>query len=242
MKHYTPDTSVIIEKLVSKLISKKEIGKSIIIHNATVAELEAQANKGQEIGLLGLEEIQTLQSLFKKNKITLKFLGARPTHNQILHAKSGEIDAMIRDLAFREKAILITADRVQSESAKAYGVDVYFIQTKAPKQKLEIEKLFDNKTMSVHLKENCKALAKKGSPGNWKLVEISKKPYDYKKIQNIAKETVEKSRIDPKAFIEISRASSTIVQYKNHRIVITKPPVSDGWEITAVKPLTKLNI
>ena len=57
---YVVDTSIVIEKMVSKLIKNKEIKGTIIVPNAVVAELEAQANRGQEIGLLGLEELQEL--------------------------------------------------------------------------------------------------------------------------------------------------------------------------------------
>ena len=195
MKPYIPDTSVIIEKFVSKLIKEKKIGKEILIPHAAIAELEAQANKGQETGLLGLEELQDLQDLAKKDIIKIRFVGNRPSHMQIRYAKSGEIDALIREIAFNEEAILITADRVQAESAKAFGIETIFIKTEPLKEALEIETLFDDKTMSVHLKENCKPLAKRGVPGNWQLEEIRKEIFDSQRIQKIAKEIVEKSQM-----------------------------------------------
>ena len=55
MKTYVPDTSVIIEKIVSNLIKEKKINGTIIIPNAVVAEIESQANKRRETGFLGLE-------------------------------------------------------------------------------------------------------------------------------------------------------------------------------------------
>ncbi len=58
----------------------------------------------------------------------------------------------------------------------------------------------------------------------------------------MAKEIVEKARTTENAFVEISRPGSTIVQYQSYRIIIVKPPVSDGWEITAVRPIKKLNL
>src|SRR3989344_127336 len=242
MTIYVVDTSVIIEKIVSKLIKKKEIEGTIVVPNAVVAELEAQANRGLEIGLIGLEELEELQNLHKENIIEIKFVGARPTPSQIAYAKSGEIDALIREIAFNENATLITADRVQRQSAKVFGINVKFIETRALKTKLEIEKLFDETTMSVHLKEDSFAYAKKGSPGNWKLEKISEKEFSNQQIQDMAKEIVEATKLDPKSFIEIQRPGSTIVQYKNFRIVIVKPPLSDGWEITAVKPIKRLSL
>lgn len=235
---FVTDTSVLIEKLVTKLIDKKEIEGTILIPNAVIAELENQANKGLEIGFLGLEEIQEL----RKRGVEIKFIGERPNEQQIRYAKSGEIDALIRELAYNEEATLITADLVQAESAKAFGLKVKYFEPKVPKERLEFENFFDDTTMSIHIIEDCYVYGKKGKPGEWKLEKVSKDKLDKKKIQEISKEIVEKSRIAPDAFVEISRQGSTIIQYKNYRIVIVRPPVSDGWEITIVKPLKKLNI
>ena len=48
------------------------------------------------------------------------------------------------------------------------------------------------------------------------------------------------SPISQNAFIELNNQAITIVQFKNYRIVITKPPFADGWELTAVRPLVSL--
>ena len=222
-KSYVVDTSVVIEGLVSKYINEKKIKGNIIVPKAVLAELEHQANQGQEIGYLGLEELQTLQKLSKEEKIKLNFSGDRPNLYQITNAKTGgEIDALIRDIAYSEGATLITADKVQSESAKALGMEVIYCHHQEQGNKLEVEKYFDSNTMSVHLKEGCTPKAKKGRPGEWNLVDVGTTELSQSNIQKIAKEIVERSRIEPDAFIEISRPGSTIVQYKNYRIVIAK--------------------
>ena len=61
-------------------------------------------------------------------------------------------------------------------------------------------------------------------------------------IQDISREVIEEAKLRKDGFIEIERAGSTIVQLGKFRIVITKPPFSDGWEITAVRPVRKLNL
>jgi len=241
-KIYVVDTSVVIEKAISRMIKKNEIKGKILIPRAVLAELEHQANQRQETGMLGLEELQSLQESKKKGLIELEYVGTRPNPVQIKYAKSGEIDAMIKDIAYENDAVLITADRVQAESSKALGVKVKFLELKLPKTQLEIEKFFDDTTMSVHLKENTYPVAKKGKPGEWGLVRVGDKKLDSLEVQEIAKEVVEYSRIDPESFIEISRSGSTIVQYRNYRVVIVKPPVSDGWEITVVKPLKQFKL
>ena len=241
-KKYVTDTSVIIEKIASKLIKKKELSGTIIIPNAVVAELEAQANRRKEIGFLGLDELKELQKLKKSKKVEITFQGERPTVDQIRFAKAGEIDALIRDIAYKERATLITADRVQAESAKAYGLEVKFIELKTPVEKAQIEKFFDVKTMSVHLKEDSIPVGKKGEPGNWDLVKLGKKKISRKRMEELAKDIVEKAKMDPKSFIEISRPGSSVIQYKNYRIVIVRTPVADGLEITAIRPIKKLSL
>jgi len=236
---YVVDTSVIVEKVVSDLLNKNQIEGTILVPHAVIAELENQANKGLEIGFLGLEELQKLR---ESDVIKIEFIGNRPNEKEIKFAKSGEIDALIREIAYREDAILITADKVQAESAKAFGVKVKYIELRQAKEKLEIEKYFDEKTMSVHLKENCFVYGKRGEPGNWELEKISNKKLNREDLETISKEIVEKSRIDPDTFVEIARRGITIIQYKNYRIVIVKPPISDGLEITAVRPIKKLSL
>lgn len=242
MKSYVVDTSVIVDRIVSKLVKEGTIKGRILVPQAVMSELENQANTGRETGLIGLEEIQELQKLAKQEKIKVEIIGERPNVYQMKFAKrGGEIDAFIRDIAYKEDAILVTADMVQAESAKAMNVEVLFIERKV-QEKIAIESYFDQHTMSVHLKEGACPFAKKGRPGEWTLTKISDKILTGEEIETIAKEIVEKSRIDPNAFIEISRRSSTIIQYKEYRIVIVRPPVADGWEITTVKPLKVLKL
>jgi ATPase len=242
MKIYVPDTSVIIEGVISKQIEKKELKGNIIIPNAVVAEIESQANKRRETGFLGLEELKKLQELNKKNRIELKFVGNRPTVDQIKFAKSGEIDALIRQIAYEAKATLITADIVQAESARVYGVDVEFIEHTKEKLKLKIEKYFDKNTMSIHLKEGAIPVAKVGLPGKWELKKLTKKPLNKETMLELSKDIVENTKMDKKSFVEISRPGSTVIQNKNTRIVIVRTPVADGIEITAIRPIKKLSL
>ncbi|MDD5650129.1 MAG: PINc/VapC family ATPase [Candidatus Nanoarchaeia archaeon] len=241
IQKYLLDTSVIIEGIASNLIKEKKLKGKVIITNASVAELENQANNGLEIGFIGLEELQKLQEFQKKKKITIEFLGPRPNISQIQLARSGEIDALIRSIAHEQKATLITADKVQAASAKAFGIELKFIEMKKPELKLMLEDYFDSETMSIHIKEKCHIAAKKGKPGQWKLEKLKDK-LTGKQVQELAKDAVEKTRMDPGSFVEISRRGSTIAQFRNYRIVIVKPPIADGWEITVVRPIKKLNI
>ncbi len=241
MEIYVPDTSVIIEGILGNLISDKKIEGKIIIPNCTMAELEHQANIGKETGLIGLEEIRNIRELCKKNKIEVEFFGERPSEFQIKHAGIGEIDAMIREIAVRLGAVLITNDLVQSESARAYGIKVIYKEEKERKSQL-LEKFFSDKTMSVHLKEGSIPMAKKGMPGNWDFCRIREEEIKKDEIESISKEIIERAKTNTEGFVESRRRGSTIVQLGKYRIVITRPPLSDAIEITAVRPVVKLTL
>lgn len=65
-----PDTSVIIDGRLSSRIKSGEFGSAeVIIPEAVVSELEAQANKGREIGFKGLEELSELRKLADRGGI-----------------------------------------------------------------------------------------------------------------------------------------------------------------------------
>ncbi len=237
-----PDTSVLIDGVLSKMIESGELEvNEIIIHNASMDELIQQAAKGRETGFIGLEEVKKLQKLAKEKGFKVRFAGRLPTLEEIKLAKSGRIDSMIRDLALEEDAVLVTSDRVQALAAEAYGCKVYYIEKAPLMDKLTFEQWFDENTASLHIKENVPIMRKKGKPGEWYLEFLDVK-LDAKQIENIALEILEAAKIRPDGFIEIERPGSIIVQLGKYRIVIVKPPVSDGWEITIVRPLKKLKL
>jgi ATPase len=234
-----PDTSVIIEGLLSQKIGSKELQpEDILIHEAVLAELEHQANLNKAAGYLGLDELQRLRQL--AGPFTLSFGGRKPSAAEIRHADLGEIDSLIRQLAFDENATLVTADKVQARIAGIMGVDVMHLQLEEKRKTLRLDSYFDATTMSVHLRENLRPFAKKGVPGNWKFVALKTKNLTREEIQETSREIIEEAGVRRDGFVEIERPGSTIVQLGNYRIVITKPPFSDGWEITAVRPVKKL--
>ncbi|NQU97897.1 Flp pilus assembly complex ATPase component TadA [Candidatus Woesearchaeota archaeon] len=239
-----PDTSIIIEGIVSKRIEKKKLKpKSVIIHEAVIAELEAQANRGRETGHLGLEEIKKLQEIKKKYHFTMQFKGNRPGDFEIKRAKSGEIDSLIRELALTEKGTLITADRVQATVAESKGISVILYEFPEEEEKeLALAKFFDKTTMSVHIKENCIPKAKKGKPGEWEYLDLSKEKMSGEEVKELAKQITEEAGSRKDGFVEIERRGSSIIQLVNYRIVITRPPFADGYEITAVRPVKHLTL
>ncbi|MFA5748458.1 MAG: ATPase, T2SS/T4P/T4SS family [Candidatus Absconditabacterales bacterium] len=104
-----------------------------------------------------------------------------------------------------------------------------------------LDKYFDETTMSLHIKENSKLIRKKGEPGNRKPVvddQVMNKQELKDFIDRIYKEV--ENRDD--GFLEIDRSLSKVIQLGPYRIVIVYPPLSDGLEMTIVKPIKKLSI
>ena len=181
-----PDTSIIIEGLVSKKIENKEIKvDEIIIHEAILGELEHQANQGRSIGLFGLDELKKIREFSEQGLFQLRFAGKRPGAAEIRHANLGEIDSLIRELAYDEGATLLTGDKVQSKVAEAKGIKVVYVEPVIKHRKLTIEKFFDKTTMSVHLRENIQPYAKRGFPGNWQFTILSEEKLTQEEIQEI---------------------------------------------------------
>ncbi|MEM5828497.1 MAG: PINc/VapC family ATPase [Candidatus Aenigmatarchaeota archaeon] len=236
------DTSIIIDKFVSKNIEKFENLKEIIIPIPALDELQNQASKGRKEGIIGLNEIKEIRERASAKGISIKFLGERPSLEDIKLARSGRIDALIREVAKKENAYLLTADFIQALVAEAEGTKVIYIKSEMPKEKLKFEEFFDENTLSVHLKENVYPLAKRGKPGNWELVRLSDKKMSREEIEEIIKEIVDYARVNEDAFFEIVRDSALVIQLRNYRIAIAMPKFSDGYEVTIVRPLVKLSL
>ncbi|MFX1391824.1 MAG: ATPase, T2SS/T4P/T4SS family [Promethearchaeota archaeon] len=243
------DTSIIFNGQILSLIEDGELGEKpeIIICNIVVAEVEYRTNVQKEIGFFGLNVLKELRKLHNEKMINLVIVGRRPTREEIKLAQGGELDALIREEARKNNAILITADRIQGDVGEFEGLEVLFAWEKKSKEELlpislKILEYFDDETMSVHLKRNIPPYAKKGSPGNWRLQKISDEPISNKSIEDIAMEIVEVTREDQHSFLEIEKEGAVIAQMREFRIVITRPPFSNDVEITAVRPLVSLEL
>ncbi len=236
-----PDTSVIIDEKLSELIEKDGLKADIIIPEMVLDELQSQANRGLEIGFNGLNEIKKLRDISKTNPgVKIMATGRRPTPDEVKLAKKGRIDALIRDVAKKESAVLYTEDLVQSEVAKADGIEVVYIETKSDEE-LVFEKYLTKNTMSLHFKEKSRPMAKIGKPGEVELKELRKEICTKEELERMASDIVYATRRREGQF-EISRNGAEVVQLGEYRIAITKPPFSKDYEITIIRPIVKLKL
>jgi ATPase len=218
-------------------------GSTIIVPEAVIAELEAQANNGREIGFSGLNELQQLSRMAEEKTIELKFSGVRPSLEQVKLASGGEIDAMIRNIAIENSARFITSDFVQAEVARAKGLDVIYLKPQVSDfVPLGIDQFFDEHTIAVYLKERVCPSAKKGTISDMKLVKIREQPTSEYELRALAQEILERAKRDPDGFIEVEKRGITVVQIGSMRIAIARRPFSDGMEITAVRPIVDVTL
>jgi ATPase len=240
-ERYVLDTSVLVDGRITEEIRKKKLPRALfIVPNAVVGLLEAQAVRGQETGYAGLNELKQLQQIAWDGEIELAFKGERPRFDPLRLAETGEIHAMVRAVAESEGATLITSSRSQALVSEATGVPTYFVGAAAGLREIEqlqVMQFFDEKTMSVHLRAKTCPKAKRGAPGRMKIVPLREELMSEKELERIAREVVEVAKGHPDGFIEMDESGSTVVQLKNLRIAIARPPFSDALEITIVRPI-----
>jgi ATPase len=205
-------------------------GSKLIIPEEVLSKIEEDALRGDRFSVGALGEIIWLQELAREGYIEeVKVEG---------HRGKG-IDAL-QELAKKFSAKVLTGDRITTLSLLARGVDVHYIGPRM--DGLRIYDYFDEETMSVHLKEGAPPMAKKGRPGNFRLVKLSDKKLEEFEVRTIAYEILERAKTGIDAFIEVMYDDAYIVQLGDLRVLAAFPPFSDGIEITAVRPLVKVTL
>ena len=241
-----PDTSAIVDGRVSERVESGSFeGETVAVPEAVVAELESQANDGRESGWDGLEELQRLAALADEGTVHVEYVGRRPGDGERHAAEEGAVDALIRDLAAERDGTLLTSDNVQSEVARAKGLDVKYVDPEirgdAP-ERLAIEDFFDGETMSVHLKTGVAPMAKRGTVGEMRFETIGDEPLTEDDLREWTGEIETATRASSDGFTELDRHGMTIVQFGEYRIALARPPFADGLEITAVRPIVETDL
>ncbi|GGI93899.1 ATPase [Halobellus salinus] len=240
--HIVPDTSAVIDGRVSERVESGDVA-TVSVPEAVVGELESQANDGLDAGWEGLEELQRLADLADAGDTEVRYVGRRTKPSESSGAHEGDIDALIRDVAEEEGAALLTSDVVQSEVAKAKGLDVDYVEPRIRGSgELIIADFFDDQTMSVHLKTGTRPKAKRGAVGEMTYQPIADEVTDETTMKEWADDIEETARTSPDGFLELSEPGMSIVQFRDYRIAVARPPFADGVEVTAVRPIVKTDL
>ena len=236
---FVPDTSVIVDGRFSAFM-EENAGATVILTEAMLAEVEHQANEGRSLGFAAIEEMKKLRKMSDDGLLTIEFYGRRPSEWQIRGAREGEIDDLIRSAALENDAQLVTGDQTQRGISVIKGIKTIYLEH--PKKIVRnIEEFFDSITNSVHLKGDMPPIAKKGLPGKVETVQLSYKVGE-RDIEAIASNLVKRARMEQGSYLESDMNGATVMQLRNLRVVITRPPFSDSVEITAVRPIKKTTI
>lgn len=225
-----PDSTVVYNGVLRRLILDNSISGTIVIPRELVQYFDALSKEGKSLGIVAIEELRLIRSLAEKRGIEIRI--------STLGRRYDDIDVAIREYAHENGYTLITSSRTQKLSAEIIGVKVLFREPERIQLK-ELEKYFTKDVMSVHLKEGAPPQVKKGRPGRWVLEKVSDIPITREELEALAEEILEAAKTLPDAVVEIERPGSTIIQLGDYRIIITRPPMSSGWEITAVRPLVR---
>ena len=243
MSKIVADTSVIINgQLIAQIEAGSVKNSEIIIPQAVFDELQSQASNKKEQGFVGLEKIKKLKGFSGSYGLEVVTKGSHPSIDDIKFAGSGRIDALITDVAKQNDAILYTSDNVQHLVAQANDVETVFLRTVIKNETLEFLKFFDDTTMSVHLKENQRPLAKRGKPGAFSLTAINDEILSRDYLKMISAQISDAVNASDSNTVELSKTGATVIQHGDYRIAITYPPFSDSFEITIVHPIVKLTL
>ncbi|MEL9989864.1 MAG: PINc/VapC family ATPase [Thermoproteus sp.] len=237
MEKYVADLSALLDGSLKEAVISGGIRGTVFLLEEVVDYLEWLARQGDGVGIIGMEELRDLRASVEKlglsELVRIEFVqGAkRPVEPE-------ELPALVRKFAKENGAVVITSDPFLRDSASVMGLEVLYLgREKGP---LQIEKFFDRDVMSIHLKEGAPPQAKAGRPGSWRLIRLSDSPMTRAQLEVVVRELIsEAAKGDGQTRIEIRRPHSLIIQHKDLRIVVAFPPVSDGLEITAVKPLVR---
>ena len=226
-----PDTSIVINRKLSKLLEERKLTKcEIIIPLAVIDELQAQASRGRDVGFKGLEEIKKIRKLAEKQGISVRFSGERPGLEDIKLARSGRIDALIRDVAKSEGGILYTSDYVQALVAEAEGVPVEYVEPYEKAERFSFESYLTPNMISLHLKAGAPPYGKLFREGIVRMVKLRNRPCSEEELNKIIEEVMSASRISEESDVTLFKTNAIIIETRDYRISVAKPPFSDSLE------------
>jgi len=239
---YIPDLSAIIDGALSKLILEQGIkGLRILIPREIIDFAAKAVLEGNALGLAILTEIAEARSRASQNGVNIEIVDIGLA--KIDDLNESMLNRAIYDYARRVNAVIVSSNKNTELIAQALGVRSIILGDDA--SKIWFEDIFEKyrDVMSLHLKEGLRPLAKRGTPANWRLTELNDystpmdRPFLEKTIQRILALTRRGLGL-----LEVQRRGTTIVQFKDYRIVITLPPVSTGIEMTITRPLIRMKL
>ncbi|MEM2082615.1 MAG: ATPase, T2SS/T4P/T4SS family [Candidatus Bathyarchaeia archaeon] len=226
---YIPDESAIRIKAVPRMLKQGKIGGKILIHRGIISSLEAKGDLGDLSGISGLNELRLACA---EMGVGLEYIGDGA------QAGSNNMRRALSETALALGASIVTCDPIMARLAEALGAKVVY---ESPERLLRLEEIFSGDVMSLHLKEGVPPRVKRGAPSKWFFEDLRDDPLSREDLEMIISQITQDvyASLGEEAFIEVSKPGATIMQLRDYRIVITRPPFSDGLEITVVRPILR---
>ncbi|MEM3979939.1 MAG: ATPase, partial [Ignisphaera sp.] len=236
---YVPDTTVIIERTLSKIIKDGLIRGKIVIPKEYLTFFESRALQGSALGLLCLQEISEIVDLARK-KEDLDIMILESGHKEAYINDLGYLDHIAREIAKKLGGKLLTHNSIQRMICNSMDVNVLLLPRSTDKE-LPFEKYFDNQTLSLHIKEGAPILAKKGKPGSWFLAIIDDRPQPREAVELLVEEIIKRAKAG-EGIIEIEGRGIMLLQLNDYRVIIVTPPIGTGYEVTITRPIVRLKL
>ena len=241
MEKVIPDTSVLINGALLRLIEAGEIRDcELIIPLAAVDELQAQASKGRDIGLRGLEEIKRIREVSGEKGIRIRFSGERPSLDDIRLARSGRIDALIRDVARAEGGVLYTSDYVQALVAEAEGIPVRYIEPYQRPEEPAYKSYLRPDVVNLYLRDGERPYAEVLRDGRLEVVMLNDESCSEELLNEVLEEVMAVARVKEDADIIMLRPETVVLEMDDYRIKVAKPPLSDKMEAMIQRSILRL--
>ncbi|MDA3856572.1 MAG: ATPase, T2SS/T4P/T4SS family [Candidatus Woesearchaeota archaeon] len=230
---YAITINAFLEGILVKLIEEDLNIDELYLPRFFVSYFEELKRNSVLRGNIGLNELSLIKELSIKKKFKVVFFGESSVRSENIEVKCREGYMSLES----DLVVLVASD----EEKKVY--DLFDIKTQVlsvnTKMKNPLKVFFDKETMSVHIKERDFVYLKKGSPMKIDFVK-SKTKLDNAKIVKLIDEVLEFARLNESSYIEKDSGNVVLAQIEDIRVVIVRPPLSEGYEITAVRPIEKL--
>ncbi|MEM4239225.1 MAG: ATPase, partial [Nitrososphaerota archaeon] len=225
-----PDELVITSRLMEKWVLENGFGGRILVYSGILKSLEEKLRRGDEAGV----------NAFKSLRMACERTGAAI---EVVDVDDEEVDlrTALRELAQRSGGEVVTSDPVTARLCEALSIRFSYL---APSSIIDLDKVFQGNVMSLHLKESVPPRVKKGVPGAWRFEELSDRPISREELELVVAQILLEvfSTLGKSSFIEVEKKDTMIVQLRDYRVVITRPPLSDGLEVTVVRPIVRKSL
>ncbi|MEM1954085.1 MAG: ATPase, T2SS/T4P/T4SS family [Nitrososphaerota archaeon] len=220
------DELSLITGAAAEFVESGGVSGRILIHRRIMRDIRERLRRGDDVAV---RELARLRRICAERGIPVELIGDESAGDQF---------EALAELALRTGASVLTADPFAQKVCEALGADVIRVRIRG---EWELDRIFTGNVMSLHLKEGVRPRVKVGTPGKWSFVEISEEPVRRESLELFVLDLLQRVHDDLSrtSFIEVQRENTLILQYGEYRVVVTRPPLSDGLEVTVVRPIVR---